>query len=110
MTASITTVPPGRAIDQQRFERLAGVWKSRSRYMSNPAQIAMLPEYQRIIGMGETAVPFILKEMRREPDQWFWALAAITEEDPIPEEAKGDVERMTQAWVDWGIQKGLIAA
>jgi hypothetical protein len=43
------------------------------------------------IGMGWSAVPLILEEMRREPDQWFWALEAITEENPVPAEALGKV-------------------
>jgi hypothetical protein len=33
--------------------------------------MAMLPPYQQIIGMGPPAVPLILEELRREPDQWF---------------------------------------
>ena len=40
--------------------------------------MAMLKPYQRIVGMG-LSVPLILEELRREPDQWFWALEAITE-------------------------------
>jgi hypothetical protein len=33
-------------------------------------------------------------ELRREPDQWFWALESITEENPVPPEAKGNVRQM----------------
>ena len=29
-------------------------------------------------------VPLILAELEHEPDQWFWALEAITDEDPVP--------------------------
>src|SRR4051794_4896578 len=29
--------------------------------------------------MGPPAVPLILEELRREPDQWSWALEAISE-------------------------------
>src|SRR5207244_11589864 len=82
---------------QDRFRRLATVWKSRSRYLSNPAQAAMLPEYQHIIGMGFAAVPLILEELRQEPAQWFWALTAITEENPVPAESAGNTEQMAQS-------------
>jgi hypothetical protein len=102
--------PAGGGIDvRERFQRLATKWKEQSRYLSNTAQMAMLPPYQRIIGMGGPAVPLILEELRREPDQWFWALEAITEENPVPPEAAGRVRLMTQAWLDWGCRHGVIA-
>jgi len=93
-----------------RFTLLAAEWKDRSRYLSNTAQIAMLKPYQQIIGMGKPAVPLILKELEREPDQWFWALEAITGENPVPKEAAGKVQQMAQSWIDWGKAKGLLAA
>jgi hypothetical protein len=92
-----------------RFQRLAAEWKQQSGYLSNTAQMAMLTPYQRIIGMGMDVVPLILRELQRDPDQWFWALEAITEEDPVPTEAKGKVALMAQAWVEWGRQRGLLA-
>jgi len=95
---------------RERFRRLAAEWKEQSRYLSNSAQMAMLKPYQRIIGMGWPAVPLILEEMRREPDQWFWALEAITEENPVPPEALGKVHAMTQAWIEWGIKQGLLSS
>ena len=93
---------------RERFRRLVGEWKQQSRYLSNTAQMAMLKPYQRIIGMGYEAVPLILEELQRDPDQWFWALEAITEQDPVPSEAKGKVSLMAQAWVKWGQQRGLL--
>src|ERR1700730_7789640 len=89
-----------------RFQRLATEWKEQSRFLSNTAQMAMLRPYQRIIGMGWDAVPLILEELQREPDQWFWALEAITEENPVPRESVGKVALMAQAWVDWGRRQG----
>lgn len=95
---------------RERFQRLVAEWKEESRYLSNSAQMAMLKPYQRIIGMGWPGVPLILGEMRREPGQWFWALEAITEENPVPAEALGNVRAMTQAWIDWGIRQGLLGS
>ena len=94
--------------DRERFGRLAAEWKEQSRYLSNVAGMALLPPYRRIIGMGPTVLPLILEELRREPDQWFWALEAITEHDPVPVEALGKVRLMAQAWVRWGEQQGII--
>jgi hypothetical protein len=93
---------------RDRFRRLAAEWKEQSRYLSNTAQMAMLKPYQRIIGMGWPAVPLILEELRREPDQWFWALEAITEENPVPPDAAGHVRRSAEAWVEWGRERGLV--
>jgi hypothetical protein len=70
--------------------------------------MAMLEPYQRIIGMGPQVVPLILEELRREPDQWFWALESITEQNPVPPEATGTVRLMAAAWIAWGEQRGLL--
>ncbi len=102
--------PASEAALRARFQRLASEWKQQARYLSNTAQMAMLRPYQRIIGMGLPAVPLILEELRCQPDQWFWALEAITEENPVPPEAAGNVRLMAQAWIDWGKQQGLLAA
>jgi hypothetical protein len=93
----------------ERFRRLAAEWKLQSRFLSNTAQMALLSSYQRIIGMGYPVVPLILQELEREPDQWFWALEAITEENPVPPDAAGNVAAMAQAWLRWGRQRGFIA-
>lgn len=67
----------------------------------------MHPAYQEIIGMGERAIPLLLGELRREPDDWFWALHAITGVNPVPEASRGNVQAMADAWVEWGLQNGL---
>lgn len=95
---------------RQRFRRLADEWKEQARFLSNTAQMAMLRPYQRIIGMGWDAVPFLLEELQREPRQWFWALEAITEADPVPPEAAGKVRPMAQAWIEWGKEQGILPA
>jgi hypothetical protein len=71
--------------------------------------MAMLKPYQRIIGMGPPVVPQILEEFQREPNQWFWALEAITEANPVPPEGAGKVRRMAEAWIAWGKQHRFIA-
>jgi hypothetical protein len=104
---SLTGVAHDRGLSE-RFKRLAAEWKVQSRYLSNSAQMAMLPPYQRIIGMGPSVVPLILEELRQEPDHWFWALESITEENPVPVESLGKVRLMARAWVNWGEREGLV--
>src|SRR5438309_2262985 len=70
---------------EKRFLERAATWRERSMFMSSDTQMAMLPEYQQIIGMGPSVLPFLFRELQREPNHWFWALAAITGEDPVPD-------------------------
>lgn len=99
---------PTPAAVRDRFARLAAEWKQQSRVLSNAAQMAMLRPYQRIVGMGWPAVPLLLDELRRDPDQWFWALEAITDENPVPPDDAGHVRRSAAAWVAWGVARGLV--
>ena len=109
MSADATTeLPSGEVRD--RFHRLRDEWKAQSRFLSNTARMAMLRPYQRIIGLGEPAVPLLLEELAREPDHWFWALEAITGEDPVPAADKGRVRAMADAWLQGGRQRGYVAA
>lgn len=111
MTTPITSRLAPDPVDLlEHFRKLAAQWKEQSRYLSNAAQMAMLKPYQTIIGMGAPVVPLILEELQREPDQWFWALESITQENPVPPEAVGKVRAMAQAWIEWGKQRGLVTA
>ena len=62
--------------------------------------------YQAVIGMGAAAVPLIIDELRREPDYWFAALMVITGEDPVPDDERGNLDRMTARWLDWATEHG----
>ncbi len=68
----------------------------------------LVPSYQRIIGLGPNAIPLILRELHDEPDHWFWALAALTGENPTGQEAAGNVDGMREAWLQWGRQRGYL--
>ena len=107
--SAIKTPPTASSANvEERFRRLATEWKEQARYLSNSVRMAMLPSYQRIIGLGMPVVPLILEELRREPHHWFWALEAITEENPVPPESLGKIKEMANAWVEWGQRQGLI--
>jgi hypothetical protein len=108
MTASTATPQAPQYDVRDRFQALAAQWKEKSRYLSNTAQMAMLKPYQQIIGMGDRVVPLILEELQREPDHWFWALEAITQENPVPPESAGKVGQMAAAWISWGKARGYL--
>jgi hypothetical protein len=92
------------------FRQLADRWRKETGYYSFAHQYAMHPAYQRIIGLGLPVLPLILEDLRRETAHWFWALEAITGEDPVPPDDRGKVDQMAAAWIAWGERDGLIPA
>jgi hypothetical protein len=87
---------------QQRFSRLAEIWKKETLHISSSSQMAMHPAYQQIIGMGPAAIPFLLQELQHKPDHWSWALRAITGENPVKDEHQGKLALIAQDWIEWG--------
>jgi hypothetical protein len=89
------------------FENLADRWEIETAFESVVTRQAMHPAYQRIIGLGRPAVPLILRRLQREPRQWFWALTAITGEDPAQETSSPGAA--AEAWLRWGWERGLLS-
>jgi uncharacterized protein YukE len=85
---------------EERFNRLVESWRRDTRRLSSVTQMSLHPAYQKIIGMGWSAVPLILCEMQGRGGHWLWALHAITDEDPAPEGAT--FHEAVQAWLEWG--------
>jgi hypothetical protein len=90
------------------FEELAQSWKRDTAFESSIDAMVLHPAYQKIIGMGPDALPSVLVKLRDEPDHWFWALAGITRENPIPDDRSGNFVVMREAWLDWGRAAGLL--
>ena len=91
---------------ERKFRRLADQWVCETEHVSSIKKASMHPAYQRIIGMGPAVVPYLLREIEQNPDHWFWALNAITEEDPAAGEDSLDGAKM--AWLQWGKEKGYL--
>src|SRR6202167_3972691 len=66
----------------RKFHRLAQQWYGETGMISMLHKKVMHPAYQRIIGMGKDALPFIFKELKEKRGHWLWALCSITGEDP----------------------------
>lgn len=77
-------------------------------FLSSTTEVSMHPAYQAIIGMGPSALPFILADLRDNKGQWFWALRAITRQNPAPPEACGKMDQLRKAWLDWGRANGFL--
>lgn len=91
-----------------RFQSLAQRWREETEFHSAPSALFMHPAYQEIIGLGPAVLPLMLADLEKTRDHWFWALRAITGENPVPAEERGKVERMAERWVDWGRARGLL--
>ena len=87
---------------QDEFERLSAEWRADRPRGADVTQMVEHAAYKRIIDMGPAAIPLILRELDREVDHWFWALHELTGADPVPEDDKGDLPAMAEAWLDWG--------
>lgn len=94
---------------QERFQRYKEDWVAKTRHLSNMGQIALIFSYQRIIGLGPKAIPLILLELQQETDHWFWALEAITGENPVVDKDAGDMEASADAWIEWGKENGYLS-
>jgi len=90
-----------------RFRELAELWRRETAYESSPTSLFMHGAYQEIIGMGPAVLPLIFSDLQANGSSWFWALRAITGENPVPAEERGNVPRMTERWLEWGRARGL---
>lgn len=91
---------------ERTFSALAQQWHADTVFLSSIDKMVMHPAYQRIIGMGPQALPLILHELQVRPDHWFWALHAISGEDPAQSDASFD--EAVGAWLQWGKKRGYI--
>lgn len=89
-----------------RFRELVDEWKQRTVLESSLTRMILDTGYQKIIGMGPPVLPLLLSELEREPDHWFWALTAITDEDPAADAET--LEDATEVWLEWGRVRGYL--
>lgn len=92
-----------------KFTTIADRWSEETEHLSAMSRMAMHPDYQQIIGMGVDAVPLLLDRLQKKPDRWFWALRAITGENPVSNESQGKMDEMIDAWMEWGRERGYVA-
>lgn len=87
------------------FSTLADQWRRETAMFSSSAKKTKHPAYQKIIALGDPAVPLILRELQSRPAHWFAALSAITGIS-FGKDKVSDVKRATTTWLNWGKQNG----
>ena len=112
MTKAMTGAPPRQAVHAagadvgSRFRELAKRWEAETFLMSSSTAMVNHPAYQEIISMGEPAVRYLLGALKHSDSHWHAALEAITGENPVNPEDRGNVPKMTADWLAWGRQRG----
>jgi hypothetical protein len=96
------TVSPSMESVEQRFRRLESIWTMETGYLSDPKEIVNHPAFQAIIRLGDPVVPFMMRDLEELPRLWVWALPEITGADPVPASDRGNIRRMSAAWLQWG--------
>jgi len=91
---------------EREFRNLVEQWCHDNLVTSSITQLVMHPAYLRIIGMGRDVIPLLLRELQQNPNHWFYALNAITGENPVKPEDVGNIRKMSEAWLQWGKDKG----
>jgi hypothetical protein len=90
----------------RKFRRLAEQWYNETGMISMIHKKVMHPSYQRIIGMGKEALPFIFQELKKGRAHWLWALSSIIDDDVA--KPGNTLEEAVGAWLHWGGENGYI--
>ena len=91
-----------------RFEELLALWQRDTMLFSDPDRIFGHPAFDRIVALGDPAVPLILEKVHKGSVFLCAALHAITGAEPA---ADDDTSLgFCDAWTRWGQAQGLLAA
>ena len=89
------------------FEALAEEWHRETAGHSSMTirqKAPCLPEWS----ISGRLLPMLLEALRGMPDLWFPLLREITKENPVNPDDRGDYQKMSDAWLAWGRERGLI--
>ena len=107
------TIPVEQPTDQretetveEHFRQLEATWMAEVGHHSSTSKLVNHPAFQEIIGLGPSVVPLLLRDLEERPRLWVWALPAITGADPVAVPDRGNIARMSEAWLRWGRANG----
>lgn len=93
---------------ERQFEALTQEWLSETKFLSDPVKKILHPAHLKIIAMGKEILPLVLREVEKMSGHWFVILNAISPENPVKPEDETSIEKVANAWLKWGKEKGLI--
>lgn len=87
---------------EREFRELADQWYEETMFLSSTSDILSKETYYQIVALGRKIIPLILCELQERGGHWFLALRVLTKDNPVRQEDRGNMRKMTQAWLDWG--------
>jgi hypothetical protein len=91
---------------ENRFRQLEATWMAEVGYSSSARVLSEHPAFREIVALGPAVVPLMLCDLAKRPRLWVWALPEITGVDPVPELDRGNIAKMSEAWLRWGRAPG----
>ena len=107
MTEQVRVAPSAAAIAEE-FDALANEWHAATDHLSVISDKVMHPAYQDMLGMGELAIPHIVRHLRKDRGWWFHALQHIARGDAAADAASKD--DAIKAWTNWAREQGYISS
>jgi hypothetical protein len=92
---------------EKDFRKYADKWYAETIRDSSISRMTSNVNYLKVIKLGTPVIPLILRELQSAPAPWFLALRVLTEEE-VGKEYAGNFEKIAEAWVSWGKERGLI--
>lgn len=92
----------------RQFVYLKNQWKKEVLFFSSASKIVSNSAYKEIINFGPMAIPWIIRELKKNNDHWFYALEKITGVNPIKEINRGRIEEMRNDWVEWATKNDYL--
>ncbi len=92
--------------EEEQFLELLSEWREETAFQSSPRVITSHPAYQQIIDIGKPVLPFIFEDMQENGGWWYPALRAITGDNPVPKDARGNRTLNDEAWLRWAREHG----
>ncbi|HEU4409589.1 MAG TPA: hypothetical protein VFS43_30320 [Polyangiaceae bacterium] len=108
MLEDVAAAVRARELAERRrtFTALAHQWQAACGHLSSTTKRANHKAFRAIVAMGRPAIPLLLEQITRNPNDWDLALAEITGENPVPIEDAGRVDKIVAAWLAWGARHG----
>ena len=88
---------PNRA----QFDAVLAQWLHDIAFDSLPHEMKDHDSFQELVEGGKRVVPLIASSLRKSPSFLFLALEEIFDEDPVPENAYGNLSATVASWLQW---------
>jgi hypothetical protein len=93
---------------KNKFQYYCKRWKLETAGSSSPDKKCANKNYLSILTLTKAALPLVLAELEREPDDWFLILELLAETNPVAPEDRTSFKRTREAWLKWGRENRLL--